>query len=84
MSKWEKLLNRLLKLSNDLRSEELKRILEEFGYVMESPKGGIHCTFRKAGKNPITIPRNRQIKTVYIRLVKDVVEKENENARKDN
>lgn len=85
MSKWEKLLNRLLKLSNDLRFEELKRILEEFGYVMESPKGGgSHCTFRKAGKNPITIPRNRQIKTVYIRLVKDVVEKENENARKDN
>ena len=57
MSKWDKLLNRTLSLSKDLRFEELRKVLEEYGYVMIAPKGGSsHYTFRKDGKNPITIP----------------------------
>lgn len=35
---------------------------------MYSPKSGSsHYTFRKAGKNPITIPKHEPIKTVYIK-----------------
>jgi predicted RNA binding protein YcfA (HicA-like mRNA interferase family) len=51
---------------------------------MTTPGGGSsHAVFRKKGKNPITIPRHRPIKKIYIELVRDVVEEENrhENDR---
>ena len=48
MSKWEKLLMRIQKLSNDLRFQELRRVLESYGYEMRAPKNGSsHYTFRK-------------------------------------
>jgi len=40
MSKWDKLLAKIKTLSNDIRFEELKKILEVYGYKMYSPKGG--------------------------------------------
>lgn len=44
---------------------------------MNSPRGGSsHCTFRKKGHIPITIPKHEPIKIVYIRLVKDAVEED--------
>ena len=77
MSKWDKLLRRILNLSLDLRFEELRKVLESYGYVMNVPKGGSsHCTFRKAGEYPITIPRHDVIKKVYVEMVKKIVEKE--------
>lgn len=39
MSKWEKLLARICSLSNDLRFEELRKVLESYGYTMYAPKG---------------------------------------------
>ena len=77
MSQWEKLLERLNNLSSDLRFEELKRILEHYEYKMPSPKGGSsHFTFRKKGQAIITIPMHKPIKRVYIKLIRDVVQKE--------
>lgn len=77
MSKWDKLLEKLLNLSKDLRFEELKNILEYYGYVMKgSRSGSSHYTFRKEGCNPITIPKHNPIKRVYIEMVRDVVERE--------
>lgn len=32
MSKWEKLLQRILSLSKDLRFDELRKVLEDYGY----------------------------------------------------
>lgn len=59
MSKWGKLLSRISSLPNDMRFSELKKILESFGYTMHSPKSGSsHFTFRKQGKNPITISKH--------------------------
>ena len=79
MSQWEKLLNKLSKLSTDMRFEELKKILEAYGYEMYVPRNGSsHCSFRKKGKEIITIPKHKPIKKVYIKLVKDVVESEAE------
>lgn len=79
MSQWEKLLNKLSKLSTDMRFEELKKILEAYGYEMYVPRSGSsHCSFRKKGKEIITIPKHKPIKKVYIKLVKDVVESEAE------
>ena len=82
MSQWDKLLDRVRRLSPDLRFEELKKILESYGYVMSDPKGGSsHYTFRKAGYPPITIPKHKPIKKVYIEKVREVVEREEaENA----
>ena len=74
MSQWDKLLNKVLKLSNDVRFSELKKILESYGYEMRRPSsGGSHCIFRKEGKAPITIPVHTTIKHVYIELVKDII-----------
>ena len=84
MSSWEKLLTRILTLSNDLRYEELKRVLEEYGYTVKQPKsGGSHYTFRKPGCMPITIPKHEPIKKVYVEMVKEVVESERDRNEED-
>lgn len=77
MSKWDKLLQRVCSLSADVRFEELKKILEDYGYSISAPSGGSsHYTFRKKGKPPITIPKHKPIKKVYISMVKEVIEEE--------
>ena len=83
MSQWDKLLKRIKNLSNDLRFQELKKVLESYGYTMCAPKSGSsHFTFRKQGAHPITIPKHEPIKPVYVKMVKEIVESEvqmNEN-----
>lgn len=80
MSRWNKLLQRICTLSNDLRFDELRKVLESYGYEMYSPKGeSSHYTFRKHGCNPITIPKHEPIKKVYVEMVKDIVESEADN-----
>lgn len=75
MSKWDKLISRIYSLSKDLRFSELREILESCGYTMNAPRSGSsHYTFRKPGKNPITIPKNEPIKRVYVEMVRKVVE----------
>ena len=58
--------------------------MESYGYVMNAQKGGSsHYTFRKAGCQPITIPKHEPIKKVYVEMVKQIVESEavnDENA----
>ena len=73
MSKWEKLIRRLLLLSGDFRYEELKKVLEHYGYRGKFPKGGSsHVTFRKDGHIPLTIPIHGIIKKAYVEDVRDV------------
>lgn len=77
MSSWDKLLARIRSLDKDLRFDELRKVLEEYGYTMKMPRGGSsHATFRKAGCAPITIPRHEPIKKVYVEMVRTVVESE--------
>ena len=77
MSKWQKLIERILSLSKDPRFDELRKVLERYGYTINAPKSGSsHYTFRKSGCNPITIPKNEPIKRVYVEMVKKVVEGE--------
>ena len=77
MGQWEKLLNKIKSLDKDMRFAELKRILQSYGYKMTQPRhGSSHCTFRKTGCNPITIPKHEPIKVVYVKMVKKIVESE--------
>ncbi len=84
MSKWDKLLMRISNLSKDIRFDELRKVMESYGYKMSMPRSGSsHYTFRKPGCKPITIPKHEPIKKVYVEMVKEIVESEamnNENA----
>ncbi len=67
-------------LSKDLRFDELRKVLESYGYVLNAPKGGSsHYTFRKQGCQPITIPKHEPVKKVYVEMVKQIVEEETTN-----
>lgn len=84
MAQWEKLLYKITKLDKNLRFEELKKVLESYGYVMNMPSGGSsHYTFRKKGCNPITIPKHEPIKVVYVKMVKAIVEADCEKRNQE-
>ena len=77
MSQFEKLLKRIHSLSKDLRFDELRKVLEAYGYTMTAPRSGSsHYTFRKPGCSPITIPKHEPIKKVYVIMVKEAIESE--------
>ena len=77
MSKWNKLIERICNLSKDLRFDELRKVLESYGYVMNAPgTGSSHYTFRKQGCQPLTIPKHEPIKKVYVEMVRQIVESE--------
>ena len=80
VTRWDKLLSRILSMDKDVRFEELRRVLEHYGYEMNVPSGGSsHYTFRKQGRSPITIPRHKTIKKVYVEMVRQVIEEENKD-----
>lgn len=83
MSKWDKLIARIIKLSSDLRFDELRKVLESYGYQMKSPRSGSsHYTFRKKGCPPITIPKHEPIKKIYVEMVREVIERvENDEGK---
>lgn len=85
MSKWEKLLERISSLSNDLRFEEISKVMESYGYDMKGTTGGSsHLTFRKPGCAPITIPKHEPVKIVYVKMVRAIVESEEANNSENN
>ncbi len=49
MSKWDKLLVRICKLSKDIRFDELRKVLESYGYMMNSPRTGSSHYIQKTG-----------------------------------
>lgn len=80
MSKWDKLLERICNLSKDLRFDELRKVLESYGYEMNTPRSGSsHYAFRKKNCIQITIPKHELIKKIYVEMVRQVVESEEEN-----
>ncbi len=80
MSKFDKLLEQIRSMDKNLRFDELKKVLEHYGYAMDGPRGGSsHKTFRKKGCKPITIPQHEPIKTAYVKEVRSVIESEDDN-----
>ena len=68
MSKLEKLLQRIKNNPKTVRFEELDKILINAGYERTQPgSGSSHYSYRKQGRNPITIPHQRPfIHEVYV------------------
>ncbi len=85
MSRFEKLLQKINKLDKNLRFDEIKKVLLSYGYEFKFPHGGSsHATFRKDGYDSITIPTHEPIKRIYILLVKEAIERiEDDEASKD-
>lgn len=77
MSKWDKLIFQISRLSKELGFSGLRKVLESYVYVMNYLKGGSsHYTFRKKGCMPITIPKHEPVKRVYVEMVRLIVEME--------
>ncbi|MBR6259155.1 MAG: toxin HicA [Oscillospiraceae bacterium] len=74
MSQWEKLMLEIMRKDPGLRFEDLRKALEKVGYTSRQPKSGSsHCTFRKAGCMPITIPMHYPMNKAYLAMVADAV-----------
>lgn len=73
-----KLLKILYSEPKEMRFENIDKILRRYGYIPDQPDtGSSHYTYRKKGKDPLTIPRHSRIKRVYVRLVAKTVKEEN-------
>lgn len=74
MSRWEKLIQEILKSNKNLRFEDLAKALIKMGYTQHQPNSGSsHYTFRKQGCMPITIPKHIPLNKAYIEMVRDIV-----------
>ena len=57
------------------RFNEIKKVLEAYGYTMSAPgSGSSHRVFRKQGCMPITVPVHDPVKRIYVIMVKEAVE----------
>ena len=85
MSKFEKLLQKIKQLDKNLRFDEVKKILLSYGYEFRFPHGGSsHATFRNPGYDSITIPTHEPIKSIYVLLIKEAIERiEEDEANQD-
>ena len=82
MSKLTKLLQKIKNLDKDLRFDEIRKVLLLYGYEVSFPHGGSsHATFRKTGKMPITIPTHEPVKRIYVSLVKEAIERIDDNEQ---
>ena len=76
MSKWDKLLKKLKTCSRDVTFEELKKILNSYGYKeSQANRGGSHYNFKKGDKR-VTIPKHSPIGRVYIMIIKDPIDED--------
>ncbi|WP_123052781.1 hypothetical protein [Clostridium sp. JN-1] len=77
MSKFEKLIMKLKNNPKNARFEELEKILNILGYIMnQTNKGSSHYVFRKKGAYSITIPYAKPINQAYVKLVLEVLKNE--------
>ena len=77
MLQWDKLIQRILSLSEDVRFEDLRKILLYYGYVESTPgNGSSHHTFRKDQHDPITLSKHGRMKRIYVVIVRKVIEQE--------
>ena len=70
MSKFEKLIDKLINNPKDVSFDDLNKILKYLGYECKN-SGGSHFVYRKENAPTLTLPRQKPMKICY---VKDVLE----------
>ena len=64
-----KLMEKMKRQPNGIRFNELKKVLEYYGYRMKSKKGTSHRNFINEKGNVITIKEDNPLKAVYVKDV---------------
>lgn len=75
MSKQEKLIKKILE-EKDITYDEAKKVLISLGYSENMPSGGSsHYTFRKNGKEKITLVKTQKpLKRYLIKKIKEAIQ----------
>jgi len=71
----EAIVQKMKSQPNGVRFEEIKRVLEAYGYVLARTKGS-HVHFRNNTGNVITIKKDSCVKAVYVKDVLGRIEKQ--------
>jgi hypothetical protein len=66
-----KLVEKILRNPKDVDFDDLRRLLEGFGYTCRAPSSGSsHYTFRKSGcPHIITVPKDKPVNKTYVKQV---------------
>ena len=74
MSKQEKLIKKIIE-EKDITFDEARKVLISLGYAENIPSGGSsHVTFRKSGKEKITlVATQKPLKKYLVRLIKEAI-----------
>ncbi len=72
MSKKEKLLSAMKNNPKDVPFEDIKKLLEGYGYICHN-SGGSHFVFRKEFCEHIVIPYHKPIKAIYVKHVLEIL-----------
>ena len=82
MSQFDKLIAKIVGLSKNVRFDEVRKVMEYYGYKMHGKsRGSSHFTFRKQGARSVTIPKSNPVKKDYIIMVKSIVEEEMQDEK---
>jgi predicted RNA binding protein YcfA (HicA-like mRNA interferase family) len=90
VTKLQKLVEQFLALPPDIRFEEVKTLLEAFGFEEKRSKGS-HHSFENAQGQVVTIPKKggKKVKRVYVKRIVDWLnlrewQSEDDNESQDN
>lgn len=77
MSKREKLVQRIRQNPKNVSFEDLDKLMSACGYTRSQPGGGSsHLVYRKPGQTPLTIPKHKPVKEVYVKKVLAILDEQ--------
>lgn len=72
-----KLAGKILANRKNVEFNDLKRLLEGFGFECRQPRGGSsHYVFRRPQTYPISVPKNRPVNKTYVDQVINLLDLE--------
>jgi predicted RNA binding protein YcfA (HicA-like mRNA interferase family) len=72
MSKKDKLLRRILDNPTNVRFQELQKLLDQYGFILERVTGD-HYIYKKPGFRPISVPFTHPVKSYVVREVIKII-----------
>lgn len=65
-----KIVEKIFKNPKHIDFSDIQTLLIGFGYSIRQPSGGSsHYVFRKAGSNPISVPKAKPVNQTYVKQV---------------